>query len=432
MGLGRGAGWLLAVLTCAPACAKGDEDRYVVFRTSPGAVINHENTTGVSDQPLPIHFTDGTARVVVSRAGYLKQAILLDQSDISESGEYPAQGNLTLQPEHFWIPYTDWVGNHLVLTLSATVLASALLALSLVRRGKHKQKARILEKFEARRDLHDSLVLQVVGGYMLAEPLGSGGMATVYRGLPVADLDESKAVAVKVLGREILEEPEFRERFRREVNAYRKLSHPNIVQIYDWGELETGLIYITLELIQGETLRSRMVKQSLPPLQVYSVIESLASALDHAHGRGVIHRDLKPENLMLTQSGQLRVMDFGLARHEGAERLTQTGVIMGTPAYMAPEQLSGGEVDARLDQYAIGVITYELLCQQLPYSNQSGMGLFGEILSGRPIPIRQLAPNLSPQLESVLARMLSKEPAGRFASVAAAWEALKLHLPGSA
>lgn len=423
---------MILMIPVIAVARKGDKnvDRSVTFRCALPATITTPDSEYASGQAMPLHFINGIAKVTVSRPGYVDLPIAVELAE-TESGDYPAKGTIRLEPEHFWQPYLDGMRQHSNLTLLASLLTVAGLTVGLVARTRNRRKQKVLEKFEARRDVHDSLAMQVVGGYMLVESLGSGGMATVYRGLPHTDLDEDKAVAVKVLGREMLDDREFRERFRREVNAYRKLSHPNIVSVIDWGELEGGLIYIVLELIQGQTLRSRLGQHRLSPSLLYQVLDSLASALEHAHQRGIIHRDLKPENLMLTNSEQLRVMDFGLARHEGEERITRTDVVMGTPAYMAPEQLGARLVDNRLDQYAFGVICHELLTGQLPYSCTSGMALFGEILGGNPIPIRSCKKDFHVELEKGLLRMLCKEPNKRFSSVAEAWDAIKRYVPGS-
>jgi eukaryotic-like serine/threonine-protein kinase len=249
-------------------------------------------------------------------------------------------------------------------------------------------------------------------------------MATVYCGLPADTLDESKAVAVKVLGREVFHDSDFRERFRREVNAYRKLQHPNIVALYDWGEQEAGMIYIVLELVDGQTLRDVLKTGTPSRTRAREILQELFAATHYAHQRGIVHRDLKPENVMITRQGALKIMDFGLARHHDAEALTQTGSVLGTPAYMAPEQLTRGSVDGRLDQFALGVITYELLSGHLPYPADGDlMALLSDILN-TPAP----ALGIHPELDAVVAKMLSKQPEDRFADVAAAWKALSAAL----
>ena len=407
----------------------------VHFRTIP-AVVNVSSSLGNSFQnnaTLLFAPPGYAASVTLSRTGYHQLTNLVILSDqLREERCWPAKDSppLELTPLHFWVPYEQWASEHKVAAIAVLLLAGGTGLggfvygrVALVRRGRQRELERTVDRA-------DSLALQTVGGYVLAQPLGSGGMATVYRGLPVGNLDSRQAVAVKVLSREALHDAEFRERFRREVNAYRKLEHPNIVRLLDWGEQDEGLIFIVLELVDGHTIREEM-RQPIPPARLSDLLSQLFGAVHYAHQRGIIHRDLKPENLMLTRAGVLKVMDFGLARHQDVERLTRTDTLIGTPAYMAPEQLLGlPSVDGRLDQYALGVICYELLCGHIPYEEKDLMSLLAQIMNVPPVPLRTRAPQYSAELEAVLTRMLEKKPDKRFADVAEAWATLAKVLPG--
>ena len=203
-----------------------------------------------------------------------------------------------------------------------------------------------------------------LNGYRIVEPLGAGGMATVYRAYQPA-LD--RFVAVKVLAANAGQDPRFRERFRREAQTVAALRHPNILVVYDWGE-QDGTAYLVSELVEGGTLADRL-GTPLTCEQSLQFLRPVASALDYAHERGVVHRDVKPSNVLLHPDGTPVLADFGVARMlEGSAFLTSAGVLVGTPAYMAPEVLDEGEAGPSVDLYALGVMLYEMLTGSVPFT----------------------------------------------------------------
>jgi len=271
----------------------------------------------------------------------------------------------------------------------------------------------------------DRLIGSTVGRYMLVSRLGRGGMATVYKGVPRDTLDESEAVAVKMV--EILSmDTESEQRFQREWRVCAELAHPHIVKLLDFGQ-EGEYRYLVMELVHGETLRSQVSEQGLPPHRAYRLLAPILSALEYSHGKGIVHRDLKPENVMLSYGAnraepRILVMDFGLARSHRFETVTVTGNVLGTPAYMAPEQINGQWGPAS-DQYAAGVMAYELLTGKRPFDHDDPIQIILAHLQQEPLPLREHKPSVPPKLEAVVMRMLAKEPSARFSSCAEALEA---------
>src|SRR4029453_16749635 len=206
------------------------------------------------------------------------------------------------------------------------------------------------------------MVGQTVGKYRVFERIGRGGMGTVYRAL---DETLDREVAIKVLNPE-LSDPEIARRFRAEAVTVARLNHPGIATIYELFQREDQWLMV-MEFVRGETLEHLVGRIGpLPAERAADMCQQALVALGHAHRLGVVHRDLKPGNLMLTEGGSVKIMDFGIARVAGTEHLTNAGSMMGTPAYMAPEQVLGHEVDARADLYAIGVVLYRLATGKLP------------------------------------------------------------------
>ena len=249
-------------------------------------------------------------------------------------------------------------------------------------------------------------------------------MAAVYRALDDSTLEEREPVAVKVMHTQ--GSPEAEERFRREARVCAQLNHPNLVRILDAGD-QDGVLYLAMELVQGRTLRA---DRGASPTRVLQIFRMVFAGVRAAHSLAIVHRDLKPDNVMLSDDGRVVVMDFGLARRSDLATITATGSVMGTPAYMAPEQIRGEAVDARADQYALGVMLYEMLAGTLPFDGElDPLQLIMKQLGEEPIPLRQRRPELSSELEAAVMRMLRKVPGERFPTLDAAWEALSKGVP---
>ena len=261
------------------------------------------------------------------------------------------------------------------------------------------------------------------GRYRLERELGAGGMATVYL---ADDLRHQRRVAIKVLRPE-LAAALGAERFLREITTTASLRHPHIVPLYDSGEGH-GILYYVMPFVEGESLRDRLLREKQLPLpDVLRIAGEVADALSYAHGRGVIHRDIKPENILL-ESGHAVVADFGIAQAidaAGGSRLTGTGVAIGTPTYMSPEQIAGEkDLDARSDVYALACLLYEMLAGQPPFTGATPESLLHQHLVANPPPVTQMRPTVPAAVAATLQRALLKAPADRFASVSQFADAL--------
>ena len=266
--------------------------------------------------------------------------------------------------------------------------------------------------------LSESFIKQrkVIGRYQVIEPLGKGTMGYVYKAV---DPKINRPVALKIIrfSDEFEEDliSEIRERFFREAEIAGRLNHPSIVTIYDVGE-DRDLTYMAMEYLEGKDLEVYCQKDTLLPLmKVLEVIYQVAGALDYAHGMGVIHRDIKPANIMLLSNGTVRVTDFGIAKAVSSSR-TKTGVILGTPNYMSPEQIMGHKMDARSDIFSLGVLFFQLLTGQLPFHGDNLSSLLYQITQAKHPSIRELRPRVPKACEQIIDKALAKSPADRFKS----------------
>ncbi|MFF8788917.1 protein kinase [Streptomyces sp. NPDC015125] len=262
--------------------------------------------------------------------------------------------------------------------------------------------------------------------YELVEQLGHGGMGTVYRAV---DHRLRRTVAVKTLSAELALQPEFLIRFQREAHAAAALNHPGVATVHDVGEDASGGAaepYLVMEYVEGRTLSQVLKDGALPVAQAVDITGQVLDALEHSHRHAIVHRDIKPANVMLTGSGKAKVVDFGIAKalSEAATRLTGTGVAVGTPAYLAPEQINGGETDHRTDLYAVGCLLYELLTGNPPYTGDSPFSVMHQHLAAEPVPPSRLRPELPPAVDAVIVRALHKGRENRFASASTMHEAL--------
>ena len=254
-----------------------------------------------------------------------------------------------------------------------------------------------------------------IGRYEILEEIGRGAMGVVFKG---RDPLIGRAVAVKTITAGVAESADLLERFYREARAAGGLQHPNIVTIYEMAESE-GAPFIAMEYLQGESLEKLIARKPALPLgtKIDYVVQA-CRALDYAHRRGVIHRDVKPANIVITTDGIVKVVDFGIARVADASK-TQTGMLLGTLAYMSPEQLRGQHADARCDIWALGVVLYELITYRRPFTGENHAALLLNILQNEPPSIRQLLTDCPIPLERVVSRALRKDDKERYATMEA-------------
>jgi len=263
----------------------------------------------------------------------------------------------------------------------------------------------------------------IEGKYRLDARIGAGGMATVFRATRLLIGD---SVAVKILHAEQLREPQAAERFRREAQAAPRLKHPNSVAIYDFGVSDAGMVYLVMEFVEGQNLRS-LVKEQGPlfPSGAGEILAQICGALNEAHEQHVVHRDIKPDNILVTTTPtgvRVKVLDFGIARISDTSslgNLTQTGSVMGTPHYMSPEQCLGEELDGRSDIYSLGIVLYEMLTGVVPFNSPTSMAIAVHHVNTPPAPLRVLNASVPPAVEAVVMRSLEKRRDARPQTAAA-------------
>lgn len=250
----------------------------------------------------------------------------------------------------------------------------------------------------------------VFGNYELLEEIGKGGMARVYR---ARQLNIERDVAVKVMSSAFSDQDEFQERFKREADLFARLEHPNILPIYDYGEAQSYL-YLVLRIMEGGTLERWMRGRQLVLTELDHLVSQLAAALDYAHENGIIHRDLKPNNVLLDKFGNSYLMDFGIAKIVSEAQNAEISTMLGTPAYMSPEQWRMEGVDGRVDVYSLGVIIYEMLTGEMPFIGETPYHLMYAHLHQEPQLPSQLFPGLSSEIDTVVLRALAKDPDARY------------------
>jgi serine/threonine-protein kinase len=253
--------------------------------------------------------------------------------------------------------------------------------------------------------------------YELEELLGTGGMSTVFR---AHDRQLERRVAIKILHEHYAEDPEYLERFRREARAVARLSHPNIVTVIDRGD-DHGRQYIVFEHVDGENLKELVVRSGrLSVRRALELALAVADGLAFAHDHGLVHRDVKPQNVLLSSEGEVKVTDFGIARSLHMEHgVTQTGTVLGTGEYLAPEQASGKPVSPATDVYSLGVVLWELLAGDVPFVGENFVAVALRHVNEPPPPLRERRPDVSPRLDAAVQRALAKDPARRFPSMTA-------------
>ncbi|MEA2692129.1 MAG: eukaryotic-like serine/threonine-protein kinase, partial [Acidobacteriota bacterium] len=249
-----------------------------------------------------------------------------------------------------------------------------------------------------------------VAQYRILEQIGSGGMGRVFR---AEDTRLLRTVALKFLPPALTRDPVAKGRFLKEAQAASALDHPNIATVHELGESADGQLFLAMACYDGETLRARIERGPLPVHEAALLAAQVAAGLSRAHQRGIVHRDIKPSNLMVTPDGIVKILDFGIAKLMGQEGLTREGLILGTLAYMSPEQASGREIDHRTDIWSLGVVLYAMLAGHPPFRGESDRLLVDGILHRQPEPLRRVRPEVPAELERLVGRMLAKDPAER-------------------
>jgi serine/threonine-protein kinase len=267
----------------------------------------------------------------------------------------------------------------------------------------------------------DALIGQIVGGrYRITQLLGEGGMGRVYLGEQQMGTHVRK-VAVKTLQAQYAQDPQVLARFHRECGTVAELEHPNTIQFFDFGQTPDGQLYIAMEFVQGQSLSTALLQGPMRPERVLKIMAQVCGSLEEAHGRGVVHRDLKPDNIILTtRAGQadfVKVLDFGIAKRSEAkdqaqeQKLTQQGMVLGTPPYMSPEQFSGKELDARSDIYSLGVMAYEMLTGRLPFEADTAWQWATAHMTAAPHPFESIpsAAGVPSSMKQAIMRSLAKD-----------------------
>lgn len=261
-----------------------------------------------------------------------------------------------------------------------------------------------------------NVISALEGRYQILKELGRGGMGIVYQ---AHDKQLNDQVAIKILSPLLINDTEALERMKREVSAARRITHPNVIRIHDIAETG-GLHYVSMEYFHGPSLK-QFIKSS-PSISIpmaANIAYQICDGLDEAHKQGVIHRDLKSQNIIVGQNNHVKIIDFGLAQSAHQQGMTATGLIMGTPEYMSPEQVSGKRVDERADIYSLGIILYELFTGRVPFSGDSAIAVGFKQLKDDPPKPTELNPQLPESIEKVILKALEKDPIRRYSSVSA-------------
>jgi eukaryotic-like serine/threonine-protein kinase len=271
--------------------------------------------------------------------------------------------------------------------------------------------------------MREVAVGETIDQYTLSELLARSGMASIFKAIDAAS---GQTVALKIPHPQLESDVVFFERFRREEKIGQKLDHPNIIKVF--SPREKSRMYMAMECIDGRSLRAVMQeRRTLPAERALEIACQVTEALVYMHGQGIVHRDIKPENILLVGEHGLKILDFGIAMDDSARRLTWTGLssTLGTPDYMAPEQIGGRRGDARTDVYAVGTLLYEMLTGELPFSNPNPQALMRAKTNDDPKPPSYYLPNIDPGLEVVIMRAISRAPRDRYETAAALLEDLR-------
>ncbi len=375
---------------------------------------------------------NGKPRIFVE---HYRSSSSMPATGVLTTGRFPAEGDHLLAPKSWWAPYYWYAKLHPIqLAIGIPLLLAALggatvyeLRRRKVMRYLRAREARLadLEKMALNRE--DKWIGTLLGNWRVMSKLGAGGMAVVYKAISDDDLllgDEAPAVAIKLMNLDLSENDEFRKRFQREIQVSRKLSDPAIVRVVDFGDKD-GHLYLAMELVEGVPLRD-YVRPNFPIGEALHYFEQMLRGLAHAHKEGVVHRDIKPDNIMVTKDGRIKIMDFGLARDQAVNtQITQSGSVLGTPAYVSPEQITGGGMNKSSDQYSLGITFYEILTGRRPFANEDSVALLFSHLSEKVVSMREWRPEIPASIDEVVLRMLAKDPSERYPNLEECLEALQ-------
>ncbi len=285
---------------------------------------------------------------------------------------------------------------------------------------------KVLTEYQSERLLNNKGYGFKVGRYVIQDRLGSGSMGRVY--LAHHQMMD-RQVALKVIAPEIVSNEKVVSRFQREMRLVARLDHPNVIRAFDADQINNRVLYIVMEYVQGQSLALRLKKGPIPPAEMVDYAVQAALGLAHAHAQGIVHRDIKPSNLLLTREGQIKVLDLGLGVLMEADTsttfATADGIAVGTVDYMSPEQACGREVDGRSDLYSLGCSMYHLMTGKLPFTATSPIERMGMRISGKPVPITEVKPDLPPGLVRVIDKLLASKPQDRYQSATEAATALQ-------
>ena len=271
------------------------------------------------------------------------------------------------------------------------------------------------------------MIGKTISHYKILEKIGEGGMGVVYK---AEDTKLKRTVALKFLPREFTADPEAKERFAQEAQAAAVLDHSNICTVHEIDEAE-GKTFIAMAHIKGVSLKDKLTSGPMDIDETLKIVIQIAEGLQEAHENGIVHRDIKPANIMLTAKGQAKIMDFGLAKLSWGVDLTKTATIMGTVAYMSPEQAKGGKVDHRTDIWSLGAMLYEILTGERPFKVTHDQAVLYAILNEDPVPITKLRRDIPQELEKIVDKALEKDVKQLSARALRAWENMTFSLNGS-